>query len=105
MKRFNIGNADFEFQRGRDPVERHEAIRILALPMLVQIDEARGDNQSARIDRPSAVQRFGGNPRDRVSTDSYVAHSVQVGLRVNDSAGLQHEVERLPSARAGGQPA
>jgi hypothetical protein len=100
----NIGNADFELQRGGNPVQRQEAIRILALPMLMKIDEAWGDDQAAHVDRPSTSQRFSGNPYDRTTANPEVADPVQVGLRIDDSAGLQHDLERFRSARAGAQP-
>jgi hypothetical protein len=101
----NIGNADFELQRGCNPVQSLEAIRFLALPMLMQINEAWGDNQAARVDRPSASQRFSGNLCDRVTANPHVADRVQVGLRVNDAAGLQDDIEWFRGPRARAQPA
>jgi hypothetical protein len=68
--------------------------------VLVQIDEAWGDDEAPRIDRASSTKRFGGNSHDRVTANPNVANGVQVGLRIDNAAGLQHDVERRWSASA-----
>src|SRR2546425_1224601 len=104
-KTADVGNADFELQSGSHPVQRHEAIRIGGLPVLVQIDEPRRDEEAARVDGPRASQRFGGNSRNRVAANSDVADAVQVGLGINDAARLQYDIKGFRSPRARPQPA
>src|ERR1043166_746170 len=41
----------FEFKRARDPVHRFEAKVFFVLTVLVQVDEARRDDKTARVDR------------------------------------------------------
>src|SRR5690349_11226674 len=82
----NIRNADFELQRRGNSVQRHETVGILTLSVMVQVDEARGNDQAPRIDYPRARQRFGGDSRDRLTANPYVADAVEVRLRINHTS-------------------
>ena len=50
VPRRHVARAHLELERGRDAVAHHHPVRLVLLPVLVQVDEARRDDVVRRVD-------------------------------------------------------
>ena len=73
----DVTRADLELERGRDAVAHHQRVRLLALAVLVQVDESRRHDQASRIDDAPSVELCICNLDDRAVLDADVAHGVE----------------------------
>jgi hypothetical protein len=69
VERRHVGRADFEFERRRDAIERVEAVVLVVLPMHMQVDEARRDDQPLGVDHLLPLQRTFGDRGDPAPGD------------------------------------
>ena len=67
--------------------------------MLMQIDEARRDDQSARVDRLAALERPLADRADDAARDADGSDRIGVRLRIHDTAVGNHEIERTAGRR------
>ena len=63
----DVAGADLELERGGHAVAHHQPVRFLLLPVLVQVDEAGGDDETRGVDdaRAGEWRRRRSPPRDR----------------------------------------
>ena len=91
----DVGGADFEFEDGGDPVPDLEGVRLLIPAVLVQVDEARSDDEAAGIDGFATDGRgqgcFGKGDNGAVR-DGEVADGVEPGLGIDDAAVVDDEI-------------
>ncbi len=59
----------------------------------MEVDEARGDDEPADVDRLRAVETVA-DRRDRVTVDPHIADAVEPGLRIDHPTTSQHQVVR-----------
>ena len=97
----DVGRADLELERRRDAVERLKPVRLLGLPVRVEVDEARGDHEAARVDDRLAGERRLGDRGNLSAADADAAHGVEARLRIDDAALDDDEVEVLRGGRCG----
>jgi hypothetical protein len=67
--------------------------------MLMQVDEARSDDQPARIEYASADKRFGTHTNDLPVINTDIADGVEPRLRVHNPATLHDQVVGLRKRR------
>ena len=91
----NIIGSGLEFQRSRHAVMGLKLIVARLLPVLVEIDESRRDDQSLGIDGRTPRQRRFGYGGDLASADADVAHSIQARLRIHHPAIGDHQIVGL----------
>ena len=91
--------ADLELERRRYAVHRLVAAADRILAVRVEVDEAGGDDETARRDdlRPDEVAL--GDGGDPAVPDPDVADAVQTALRIEHPAAREHEIERLRGRR------
>ena len=62
------------------------------LAVLVQVDEAGGDDESGGVDDAASGERVGGDAGDLAVADADVAHGVETGFGVHDAPAFEDEV-------------
>ncbi len=91
--------AHLHFKRRRHAVARLETIVFGRLPVRMQIDESRRDDQSRGVDRRPAPERRRGNGGDLPAANTNVPHRVEIARRVQHTPVGDHQVVRLPIHR------
>src|ERR1700689_1845528 len=91
-KLFDVGCADFHFERGSDAVEGFDALAGDVLPMLMQVDETGGDDQASGVDDAAPAERSGSDAGDFSVANSHVADGVEGSLGVHDAAAFEDEI-------------
>lgn len=81
-------HARFEIERGRDAVERLHPIRGERLAMRMKVDEAGGDHEPGRVDRPLGASERGANRGDPAVHDRHITN------RVHSAGGIHHPAAR-----------
>jgi hypothetical protein len=67
----------------------------------VQVDEARRDDQTVRIELPLAVQALLAQRLDPAVADADIAHGVEARFRVHDASPRNHDIVRVLSPGKG----
>ncbi len=62
--------------------------------VLVEVDEARRDDQAAGVDLDAAVKGFGADRPDLSAGEADIADAVEAALGVEDAAAAEDDVER-----------
>ena len=88
----NVRHADFQLQCSGDTVKRLDALAFQVLAVLVQIDEARSDDEAAGGDNPLAAQGVGGDARDLSTVDAYIADGVETAFGIKNATAFDDEV-------------
>ena len=91
-KLFDVGSADFHFERGGDAVEGFDALAGEILAVLVQVDEAGSDDEAGGVDDAASSERGGGDAGDFSVADADVADGVEGSLGVDDAAAFEHKI-------------
>jgi hypothetical protein len=63
--------------------------------VLVQVDEAGGDDQARGMDDSASGQGSGGDACDFAVTDADVANGVEAGFGVDDAAAFEDQIVLL----------
>ena len=92
------GDAAFEFEGGGDAVHRLVTVRLDGLAVGVEVYEARGDDLAGGVEQGPALaeavrQDLAADGGDLVAGDADVAHRVEAGLRVEDAAAGDDQVQ------------
>ena len=85
--------AGLELERGGDAVKRLHARRRQVLPVRVQVDEPRRDDEPARVEDGAPAERRRRDGRDTAVANAHRLDSVETRLRVNDPPVGEHEIE------------
>ena len=89
----HIGSAAFQLERGCHAVVCLKLIISRLLPVLMQIDEPRRDDESLRVDHLFTLQRFSGDRANLAAANSDFSYGIQARLRIHDpSIGDDHVV-------------
>ena len=89
----HVRRADLQLERGGDPVTHHQAIGLLLLTVLMEVDEAWGDHMAGRVDHPGSLERRLRDRFDGAPADADVANAVEPRLRIHDAPAGNHQVE------------
>jgi hypothetical protein len=73
----DVGDADFQLERGRDAVADHHAVGVFLLSVLVKVDEAGRDDVIRRVDDAFPGERLLRQHRDLPAGDADVADGVE----------------------------
>src|SRR5262245_55218101 len=87
----DVSGADLELQYGRHALQRSVPIVLCVLPVTVQVDEARRDDQPARVDPLLALERLRVDRRNAPITNADVSYCVETGLRIEHAAVVDDE--------------
>ena len=98
----DVAAAHLELEPRRDPVVRHEAVGLVALAVLMQVDEAGRDDEARHVDDPLTGERLLRYGLDFPAPDAHVADSVQPGLGVHYPSPAEHGVVGAGPVGAGG---
>ena len=90
VPRVEVGGADFEFENGGVAVAGFEAVIGGVLAVLVEVDEAGGEGESADVEGGAAGEGFGGNGGDAAVADADMARGVEAGFGIKD-AGVEED--------------
>jgi hypothetical protein len=94
----DVVRADLELEGRRHAVHRFQRVddRVDgALRVLMQIDEARSDDEARRVNERATAQALGGNGADDAAADAHVAYGVEPRLGIDDAAVRDDDVVRL----------
>ena len=91
----NVLRSDLELERGGHAVEREDAIVLVILPVCVEVDEARRDDEAFGVDRRLAGDRRGRDRFDLAVADADESRRVETGLGVEHAAIGDDDVIRL----------
>ena len=94
----DIPGADLELERRGHAVLHLAAIGFVRLPVRVEVDEARGNDQSGRVELLPARQRSFGDRRNLSVLDANASHRIQSRFRIDD-APSDDEIEVLRRQR------
>ena len=101
-----VPGAHLELEPRGDTVPDHESEGFLALPMDVQVNKARCNDEPGCVDHARSREHILANRLDVAIADAHVAHGVQAGFRVHHPAALQNQVIHTDAGlarRAGGE--
>jgi hypothetical protein len=93
VERGNVRHADLQVERRRDAVLHGKPIGGGIVDVGVEIDEARRDDQPARVDGLASGQRLRRHGSHEAARDADVADPVEVRLGIDDPPAPNHEVE------------
>ena len=99
----HVKHAALQLQRSGDAVHGLELVGPVGLPMGMEIDEARCDDQAGRVYDDGAFQRLVGDGLDDRPPDAHVADSVEPRFRIHDTAALKHDIVGLLTRGRSGQ--
>ncbi len=88
----DVRRADLELERGRDAVQRIEAIGLRVLSVRVQVDEARGDDQAPCVERVSALDRVRRDDGDAAAREPDISGPIEPGGGIHHMSAEDHAV-------------
>src|SRR5260370_2668124 len=88
----DIRRAELELERRRHAVQRIEPICLGRLSVSVKVDEARGDDEAARVDCVPAAYGLGRDDGDSPPHEAAIADRIELGGRIHDVAAENHAV-------------
>jgi len=94
-------HADLHFQRRRDAIEGLQAAARGILSMLMQIDEARRDDQAFDVEYAFAGKLLRRDARDPALGDAYIADGIDARLRIHHAPAVEHDVVIFRERRRG----
>src|SRR3972149_182123 len=71
IPRRDVAGTDFQLEGGGHTVANHQRVRLLLLPVFVQVDETGGDDEASPVDHPRAGE---GRGRDGLPAPGANAH-------------------------------
>ena len=91
----NIRRTDLQLKRRSYAVQRLDPLACHILAVLVQIDEARSNNQPAGMNHPPSAQRLRRNANNLPIAYADVARRIQPGLGIHHSTTLKNQIVLL----------
>ena len=92
VKARDILNAEFEFERARNSIMDLGTVVFGAMPVPVQVNEARGDDMPAGLDHLRPGDLIFAENGDFPVLDSHMAHGIQTGFGVHHAAVRDDDV-------------
>jgi len=97
----HIRRTNLHFQRRGNAIEGLQAAARGILPVLVQVDETRRDDETLGIQHAFAGQGLRRDAHDPALSEAYVADGIDARFRIHHAAALKHDVVGLRKRRSG----
>jgi hypothetical protein len=97
----NVRHADFHFERRGDSIQRLDTLACQVLAMLMQINKAGSDYQTAGANDAPAAQRLGRDANNLAIANANVAHCIHTRFWIHDPAAFEHKIVLLCGHVAG----
>src|SRR5260221_8892484 len=86
IPRVDVRRSELELECCRHAVERTEPIDLRRLSVIVQVDEARGDDKVVRVDDIPTAYGFGRDDSDLSIENPDVANRIEIRFRIDNAS-------------------